>query len=337
MASRSRKRILLRWLVVLLLIGLVLGVWAFGVEPASLRVREYTLRIPGWPAGRAGMRIALLADLHVGSPHNGLGKLEEVVASTNAARPDLVLILGDLVVQGVIGGQAVPPEEIAPVLGRLRAPLGVWAVLGNHDRWLDASQVTGALAKAGIPALEDGAVEISRGGPSFWLVGISDYWTAPHNIRKALSLVPDSHPALAFTHNPDIFPYVPVRVSLTLAGHTHGGQVYLPGIGRPVVPSQYGERYAIGRIVENGRHLFVTAGTGTSILPVRFLVPPEISIVRLEPLDPGETDQLSRAASARCATADTASPARRVRTARFSGWGKRPSTSTEANRTCQSG
>lgn len=295
MAASSRKRTLRRWLLGLLLVGLVLGVWAFGAEPAYLRVREYPLRIPGWPAGRAGMRIALLSDLHVGSPHNGLDKLEEVVERTNAARPDLVLILGDLVIQGVIGGRFVPPEEIAPVLGKLRAPLGVWAVLGNHDRWLDAPQVTGALAKAGIPALEDGAVEISRGGPPFWLVGISDYWTAPHDVRKALARVPNGRPAIAFTHNPDVFPQIPSRVSLTLAGHTHGGQVYFPLIGRLVVPSQYGERYAIGHVVEDGRHLFVTAGTGTSILPVRFLVPPEISIVRLEPL----AAQPSRTASAR--------------------------------------
>lgn len=292
--SSRKKRTLRRWLLGLLLVGLVLGVWAFAAEPAYLRVREYPLSIPGWPAGRAGMRIALLSDLHVGSPHNGLDKLEEVVARTNAARPDLVLILGDLVIQGVVGGRFVPPEEIGPVLGRLRAPLGVWAVLGNHDRWLDEpQQVTGALAKAGIPALEDRAVEISRGGPPFWLVGISDFWTAPHDIGKALARVPDGLPALAFTHNPDIFPKVPARVSLTLAGHTHGGQVYFPLIGRLVVPSQYGERYAIGHVVEDGRHLFVTAGTGMSILPVRFLVPPEISIVRLEP------GQLSRTASAR--------------------------------------
>ena len=293
--SRSlRKWTLRRWLLGLLLIGLILGVWAFGAEPASLRVREYTLRIPGWPNGRAGMRIALLSDLHVGSPHNGLDKLEEVVARTNAARPDLVLILGDLVIQGVVGGRYVPPEEIAPVLGRLRAPLGVWAVLGNHDRWLDGPKVIGTLAKAGIPAVEDGAVEISRGGPPFWLVGISDFWTAQHDVRKALAPVTNGHPVLAFTHNPDVFPHVPARVSLTLAGHTHGGQVYFPLLGRLVVPSQYGERYAIGHVIEDGRHLFVTPGTGMSILPVRFLVPPEISIVRLEP--PG---QPSRTASAR--------------------------------------
>jgi predicted MPP superfamily phosphohydrolase len=243
------------------------------------------------------MRIALLSDLHVGSPHNDLDKLAEVVRRTNEARPDLVLILGDLVIQDVIGGRFVPPEKIAPELGRLRAPLGVYAVLGNHDRWLDARRVLGALAKAGIPVLEDRAVEITGGGSPFWLVGVSDYWTAPHDIRGALGQVTNGDPVLLFSHNPDIFPRIPARVSLTLAGHTHGGQVYIPLIGRPVVPSVFGERYAIGSVVEGGRHLFVTGGLGTSILPVRFLVPPEISIVRLQGASAG--GQFSSAARAR--------------------------------------
>jgi predicted MPP superfamily phosphohydrolase len=279
----ERKRALRRIFLGLLLVGLILGFWAFFVEPSSLRVREHRLAVPGWPAGRSGMRIALLSDLHVGSLYNGLDKLEEVVRRTNAARPDLVLILGDLVVQDVVGGRFVPPEKIAPVLGRLRAPLGVRAVLGNHDRWLDARRVLSALERAGIPVMEDRAVEVSRGGPPFWLVGVSDDWTAPHDVRGALAQVTDGGPVLLFTHNPDLFPEVPPRVSLTLAGHTHGGQVYFPLLGRLIVPSRYGQRYALGTIVERGRHLFVTGGVGTSILPVRFLVPPEISIVRLEP------------------------------------------------------
>jgi predicted MPP superfamily phosphohydrolase len=295
-----RKLVLRRALLGCLLAGLVLGLWAFVAEPASLRVREYPLAIPGWPAGRAGMRIALLSDLHTGSPYNGTDKLAEVVTRTNAARPDLVLVAGDLVIQDVMGGRFVPPEEIASVLSRLRAPLGVYAVLGNHDRWLDARRVIAALSRVGIPALEDRAVAISRdgrGGPPFWLVGISDYWTAPHDVRGALTQVTDDAPVLAFTHNPDLFPQIPSRVSLTLAGHTHGGQVYLPLLGRLVVPSRFGERYAIGHVVENGRHLFVTAGVGTSIVPVRFLVPPEISILRLDPLS--LAPQPSSAASAR--------------------------------------
>jgi hypothetical protein len=91
--------------------------------------------------------------------------------------------------------------------------------------------------------------------------------------------VSDDAPVLAFTHNPDVFPHVPARVALTIAGHTHGGQVVLPLLGRPLVPSAYGQRYAIGHVEEDGRHLFVSSGLGTSIFPVRFGVPPEISIV----------------------------------------------------------
>lgn len=261
--------------------GLVLGAWAFGAEPAWLRVREVPLEIPGWPAARNGLRVALLADLHVGSPYYGIGKLREVVRRTNAAQPDLILIAGDLVIDDVVGGRWVSPEAVAPELGRLQAPLGVYAVLGNHDWWLDAPRVQRALERAGIPVLEDRALRIGRGGPPFWLVGISDFWEGPHDVGKALAQVTDGAPALAFTHNPDIFPEVPARVSLTLAGHTHGGQVRLPLIGRPIVPSRYGERFAAGHIVEEGRHLFVTPGLGTSIIPVRFLVPPEISIVQL--------------------------------------------------------
>jgi predicted MPP superfamily phosphohydrolase len=93
--------------------------------------------------------------------------------------------------------------------------------------------------------------------------------------------VPQDEPVLLLTHNPDVFPDVPARVTLTLAGHTHGGQVALPILGRPVVPSRYGQRYADGLVMEDGRALFVSSGIGTSILPVRFRVPPEIAIVTL--------------------------------------------------------
>jgi predicted MPP superfamily phosphohydrolase len=264
-------------------VGLVLGLWAFVLEPASLSVKEYPLTVPSWPAERAGMRVALLADLHVGSPHYGIDKLRKVVRRTNEARPDLILIAGDLIAQGVVGGRPVPPEEFAQVLGELDAPLEVYAVLGNHDWWLDAPRVQRALESAGITVLEDRAIQITEGGPPFWLAGISDFWEGPHDVEGTMAQVTDEAPVIAFTHNPDLFPFIPERVSLTLAGHTHGGQVRIPLIGRPVVPSSYGERFAIGHVVEDGRHLFVTPGLGTSILPVRFLVPPEVSVLRLTP------------------------------------------------------
>jgi predicted MPP superfamily phosphohydrolase len=255
--------------------------WGFWLEPDSLQNQDATLRLPGWPAACDGLRVAVLADLHVGSPWNGLDKLAEIVALTQAAEPDLVLLAGDFVIHGVVGGRFVPPEEAAVVLARLEAPLGVHAVLGNHDWWLDPRRVREALEAEGIPVHEDAATALAAGACRFWLAGVSDFWEGPHDLARALADVPHGEPVVVFTHNPDLFPEIPPRVTLTVAGHTHGGQVYLPGIGRPVVPSRYGERFAIGHVVEDGRHLFVSSGTGTSILPVRFLVPPEVSVLEL--------------------------------------------------------
>jgi predicted MPP superfamily phosphohydrolase len=187
-----------------------------------------------------------------------------------------VVLLGDFVIQGVVGGEFVAPEEIAARLSRINAPLGVYAVLGNHDWWLDASRVVGAFEAVNISVVEDRAVRLEIANNAFWLVGISDFMEGAHDVGRAMALVADDAPAIAITHNPDVFPTVPPRVCLTLAGHTHGGQVALPLVGRPVVPSTYGQRYAIGHVHEHGKRLFVTAGVGTSIIPVRFRVPPEI-------------------------------------------------------------
>lgn len=259
----------------------MLGLWAFWIEPASLRNEDYALRPSNWPAECGDLRVAVLGDLHVGSPFNGLAKLDEIIALTQAAEPDLILLAGDFVIHGVVGGDFETPEVIAHSLARLHAPAGVHAVLGNHDWWLDAPRVQRALEAVSIPVLEDRATEISHGPCHFWLAGVSDWWEGAHDVGLALAFVPADAPVVVFTHNPDVFPEIPARVSLTIAAHTHGGQVYVPGWGRPIVPSAYGERFAIGHVVEEGRHLFVSSGLGTSILPVRFLVPPEISVLRL--------------------------------------------------------
>lgn len=259
----------------------VLGLWAFWIEPAWLTTHRFVLQIPGWQPAHRGLKVAILTDLHVGSPHAGLEKLEKVVESTNRERPDLIVILGDLVIQGVIGGSFVEPEATAEVLKGLRAPLGTVAVLGNHDWWLDGVRVEKALASAGIIVLENEAHLLQVQGQPLWIVGIADLWTRKPDIAGSLRQVKGQDPVILITHNPDIFPDVPPRVNLTLAGHTHGGQVNLPLVGRLVVPSRYGQRFAMGHIVENGRHLFVGGGVGTSILPVRFRVPPEVVILEL--------------------------------------------------------
>jgi predicted MPP superfamily phosphohydrolase len=265
---------------VLLALVVTLAAWAFWLEPASLVVREDRIELPAF--GDRALRVVLLTDLHVGSPFNGLDKLRTVVERTNALRPDLICLLGDYLIQGVRGGTFVPPEPIARELAGLRATAGVFAVLGNHDNWFDGARVAAALRENGIVVLEDAAQKVETAAGAVWMVGFSDLMTARPDIGGALSSVPaDATRLIALTHNPDLFPDVPARVTITLAGHTHGGQVRLPLWGSPIVPSQFGERYVAGHVIENGRHLFVATGIGTSILPVRFRVPPTIAVLTL--------------------------------------------------------
>lgn len=267
----------------MLVIGsaLILALWAFWWEPSSLDVVEQTISVKRWHVDHEGLRIAVLSDLHVGAPHRDLASLQELVSITNKQTPDLVVILGDLVIQGVVGGRFVPPEPIAKELARLRAPLGVVAVLGNHDWWFDGERVRRALSTEGITVLNDQNFRVTHKDRSFWLMGLDDLWTRGNHLKATLASIRDDDPIIALAHNPDIFPEMPPRVTLTLAGHTHGGQVNFPIIGRPIVPSRFDQRFAYGLIEENGRKLFVTGGVGTSILPIRFRVKPEVVILTM--------------------------------------------------------
>src|SRR5688572_1584611 len=172
--------------LVFVVIGCALAAWAFYFEPRSLTLRTYRLAIPHWRADLAGLRVAVLADLHVGSPYNGVTKLREIVSVTNAAKPDLVLIPGDLVIQEVVGGRFVAPEDTAAELAKLTAPLGVWATLGNHDWYLDEKRVRAALEAHRIGVLDDKVVRIGTDARAFWLVGISDFWEGTPDLPAAV-------------------------------------------------------------------------------------------------------------------------------------------------------
>lgn len=277
--SKRKKRIGLIVLGLILFTGASLLVWSVLIEPGRLTVKETTINIPQWPQAFDHLRIILISDLHVGSPHIDIEKLREIVATINQQQPDLVLIAGDFVIQDVWGGHFVEPEQIAAELKNLRARDGVYAVLGNHDWWYDGARVMSALNNAGIKVLENDVARIERSGQSIWIAGLADLWTGKQNIAGTLAKIPASAMVVALTHNPDLFPTIPTGVALTLAGHTHGGQVNLPFFGRRVVPSEFGERFAIGLLRENGHQLFVTPGIGTSIIPIRFRVQPEISVL----------------------------------------------------------
>ena len=171
-----------RWIkVTLLALAVAIGVPGFWLVPASLEVRAVDLPL-AWPRAEP-LRVAVISDLHVGSPYYGISRLPEIVDSINAAQPDLVCILGDFVTLGVIGGHQVPPEPIAAALRGLRSAYGTYAVLGNHDRRSDGPRVRRALETAGIHVLEDTAVVISTPGGPLWLAGVSDAWTGPHDVR----------------------------------------------------------------------------------------------------------------------------------------------------------
>lgn len=269
--------------IAFVLAAVAIAVYGLAIEPGRLVVEPTELAIDGWPAEHAHLRIAVLTDLHVGAPHIDLDRLTDVVDATNAADPDVVVILGDLVIHGVVGGDFVEPEPIAAALGQLRAD-HVLAVLGNHDWWYDGPRIIAALEAADITVLEDRAIRLEGGAASgVWIAGISDLWTRDANVALALSQVTDDGPVVAITHNPDVFPRVPAQVALTLAGHTHGGQIDLPLFGPPVVPSDHGGRFAAGHVVEHGRDLFVGTGVGTSIFPVRIAVVPRVDVLTLVP------------------------------------------------------
>lgn len=282
-----RRRWTIRLALALAAAAAVLGVWTIGVEPDRLMVERVAIPLPGWPPTLDGLTVAAVADLHAGSPHIDEAKIERLVDAVNALRPDVVVLLGDYVIQNVPGGHFIPPERTAALLARMRGRLGVVAVLGNHDWWLDGRRVRAALESRGVPVLENQAVPLGAEGRRFWLAGIADAWTNRYDVPGTLATVPVDAPVILLTHNPDLFPLAPPRVALTLAGHTHGGQVRLPLLGRPIVPSEYGQRYAAGLVREGGRTLFVSTGVGTSILPVRFRVPPVISLLTLRAAPPG--------------------------------------------------
>ncbi|WP_026620280.1 uncharacterized protein M728_002629 [Ensifer sp. WSM1721] len=279
-----------------------LGSYGFAVEPlARLNIARYRLTPPGWTPGLK-LRIVALADLHACEPWMPASRIVSICERANALKADVTVLLGDYASGMNLVTRYVHSSEWSKALATLQAPLGVHAVMGNHDWWEDrtAQQNGGgetfghrALAGAGIEVYSNRAVRLEKDGFGFWLAGLEDQlalrpgkiWsrrrmTGLDDLDGTLRHVTDDAPVILLAHEPDIFATVPSRVSLTLSGHTHGGQVRFVGHS-PVVPSRFGNRYAYGHIVEEDRNLIVSGGLGCSIAPIRFGVPPEIVVVDL--------------------------------------------------------
>jgi uncharacterized protein len=245
-----------------------------------MRLPEHEIALPRWPARLDGLRVAVVTDLHAGGPRVGLRRVGRIAGAIQAAAPDLVALVGDYVDPDVLGGRRADPAAVAARLARIRSPAGTVAVLGNHDWRHEGHTVAAALRHAGLRVLENEAVCLPvRGGP-LWVAGVADLRERDPRVGSALAAVPEDEPVLLLSHDPDVFPYVPARVALTLSGHLHGGQVDLPLVRR-VMPTRHGSRFKEGHIVENDRHLFVSKGIGETGLPVRIGAGAEVPVLTL--------------------------------------------------------
>jgi uncharacterized protein len=274
--------------------------YGFGEPVLRLDVTRYGLSPPRWPTDFP-LKIAVVADLHACDPWMSVDHIDEIVRRTNALDADVIVMLGDYVPGHRHITRKIPAEEWAEVLAGLKAPLGVHAILGNHDYWDDfivqhsgqgPTAARRALEGVGIPVYENEAVRLTFGGRPFWLAGLGDqlaYWPARRfrpvrrvgvdDLGATLAKITDDAPVILLAHEPDIAAHVPDRVALQLSGHTHGGQVRLFGWS-PVVPTRYGNRLAYGH-ARFKCDVIVSGGLGCSIMPFRLGVPPEIVLVTL--------------------------------------------------------
>jgi hypothetical protein len=257
---------------------LLLGVagWGYRNGRADPVVRERTVSLPDWPRDARPIRLALLSDIHIGNATMDVDRLARIVAQVNRAHPDVVLLAGDYVAgHDPVVARAGARDMVAPLAG-LRAPLGVVAVLGNHDQ-SEPVLIAAALRRAGVTVLDNAAVVR---GPLV-IGGAGDAFSHHDDLPATLHAMAGKRGAnIILTHSPDLSLQVPPGVGLVLAGHTHCGQGVLPVIGAPRVFWMPGLRCGIIR--RGGTTTIITAGLGTSGVPLRFGAPPDLWLVALK-------------------------------------------------------
>ena len=284
-----------------------LAAYAFWVEPAwRSRVVRWRLTPSAW-RGRDPVRLVVISDLHAGAPHIPLSRVERLVARANDLKPDVAVLLGDYAAAHPFTWGGTDKREIVARLADFTAPGGCYAVVGNHDWWQDAEaqrwrhgpvEAERLLEAAGIPVLDNRSVRIGSSG-GFWLAGIGDqrpFESGPggegmDDLHAALQDVTDDAPIVLLAHEPDIFPRLGEaarNVAVTLSGHTHGGQVRIRGLS-PLIEASADETYCWGRFDDAGRVLIVSGGIGCSVVPMRFGVVPEITVIELA--DPDEASK----------------------------------------------
>lgn len=260
--------------------------YGYGVERLALEPTVRKLPIKGLPPELEGLRIGLLSDLHCG-PVNSQDYLRTAIQGMNALKPDVILMPGDFVsVSGIYFPRAAElVSELKP-----RIPGALLGTLGNHDHWHGLKEARRDLPAAGLHIIENRHLiltpkrELTTSGKGLCLAGVGDLWEDQPDLHLALAGVAEDVPRLVMCHNPDVaeeHAKGAPRVDLMLSGHTHGGQVRLPLIGPPLLPSNYGQKYAEGLIQAPSFPVYVNRGVGVGGIPVRVGVRPEIVLFEL--------------------------------------------------------
>ncbi len=270
-----------RKLLLLCALGLPIFIWSFWFEPARLIERDQSLTLPHWPPSCDGLRVEVVADLHTGSWRNGVDHLDRIVQRLVASDADAVLLAGDYMILSVPLGHFVDAETIAAHLKSLTVHKPVYAVLGNHDWWKNGPRTDRAFTAVGIHMLDNRAQAVTVRGCEFWIAGLGDLLEGRPDIVGTYAQIPSDAAVIALTHEPDLFPEIPARTALTIAGHTHGSQIDPWPFRRDNARYIHGSYRLKWHVQQDGRHLFVSPGIGTSILPLRLGATPEISRLTL--------------------------------------------------------
>lgn len=251
-------------------------VYTHKVEPGWLTVEQVQVPVKGLRPALEGFKIVHMSDLHL-YPYIQLEFVQKAVAMTNELQPDLVVFTGDFVLE-----TADAIFDLAPALAALNPKFGIFTVLGNHDLWTDAGVVRAGLERAGLPVLINDGLTLGVGNDLLYLAGLDDGWSGYPDLKGALDKLPAGTPAILLAHEPDLADAAVLdgRVSLQLSGHTHGGQVRLPGMGAPILP-RLGKKYDQGLYRVGEMYVYTTRGVGLIGPPIRFNCPPEITEITL--------------------------------------------------------